>query len=103
MADPEGFGLQPGQSETSPDLGIPGVDPDPAPPVGLTGSEVAVAADVHSAEGGSAGGVEVVMAEAPEGAATGTVLDYTSSAKTGKVLLILVDRGVLRPGDPFVS
>ncbi|CAB1120457.1 unnamed protein product [Ectocarpus sp. CCAP 1310/34] len=103
MADLEGFGLQPGQSETFPDLGIPGVDPDPAPPVRPTESEVAVAAGVHSAEGGSAGGVEVVMAEAPEGAATGTVLDYTSSAKTGKMLLVLVDRGVLRPGDPFVS
>ncbi|CAN0052680.1 unnamed protein product, partial [Ectocarpus sp. 12 AP-2014] len=103
MADPEGFGLQPGQSGATPDLGIPTVDPDPAPPVGSTGSEVAVAAGVHSAEGGSAGGVEVIMAEAPEGAATGTVLDYTSSAKTGKVLLVLVDRGVLRPGDPFVS
>lgn len=32
-------------------------------------------------------GIEVVMAEAPEGAATATVLDYTSSAKTGKVLV----------------
>ncbi|CAM9259184.1 unnamed protein product [Ectocarpus sp. 4 AP-2014] len=103
MADPEGFGLQPGQSETSPDLGIPRVDPDPAPPVGPTGFEDAVTAGIHSAEERSAGGVEVVMAEAPEGAATGTVLDYTSSAKTGKVLLVLVDRGVLRPGDPFVS
>ncbi|CAM9222679.1 unnamed protein product [Ectocarpus fasciculatus] len=102
-ADPEGFGLQPCQSETAPDLGVPRVDRDPAPPVGPTGSEVAVAAGVDSAEGGPSGGVEVVMAEAPDGAATGTVLDYTSSAKTGKVLLVLVDRGVLRPGDPFVS
>lgn len=31
--------------------------------------------------------VEVVMAEAPEHAATATVLDYRSSAKTGKVLV----------------
>lgn len=86
-ADPEGFGLQPGQSETSPDFGIPRVDPDPAPPVGPAGSEVAAAAGVDRAEGGSAGEGEVVMAGAPEGAATGTVLDYTSSAKTGKVLV----------------
>ncbi|CAN0309544.1 unnamed protein product [Pylaiella littoralis] len=48
-------------------------------------------------------GFEVVEAEAPGGAAAATVLDYTSSAKTGKVLLVLVDKGVLRPGDWFVS
>ncbi|CAM9255833.1 unnamed protein product [Hapterophycus canaliculatus] len=47
--------------------------------------------------------VEVVVAEAPADAATATVLDYISSAKTGKMLLVLVDRGVLRPGDAFVS
>lgn len=32
----------------------------------------------------------VSMAEAPEGAATATVLDYTSSAKTGKLLVSAV-------------
>lgn len=32
-------------------------------------------------------GAEVVVAEAPEDAATATVLDYSSSAKTGKVLV----------------
>lgn len=41
--------------------------------------------------------------KAPVGAATATVLDYVSSAKSGKVMLVLVDGGVLRAGDWFVS
>lgn len=149
-----------------------------APEVEEGGAEAEVPPAVvrDGEEDGEEGGVEVVMADAPEGAATATVLDYTSSAKTGKVLvsissppcaacisillsaaleasslyyhplmrsytcccssmrlsvvqnvglccracatnflltllyltlcrrqLVLVDRGILRPGDPFVS
>ena len=54
----------------------------------LDGSAAEVPATAGRAgEDGEQGGVEVVMAEAPEGAATATVLDYTSSAKAGKVLV----------------
>lgn len=35
------------------------------------------------------------MADAPEGAATATVLDYTSSAKTGKLLVSAIPNVVL--------
>lgn len=42
--------------------------------------------ETEDEEGGDAS-VEVCMAEAPENAATATVLDYTSSAKTGKVMV----------------
>lgn len=51
-------------------------------PAALPGSET----DLSETAAG-AGADEIATMEAPEGAATATVLDYTSSAKTGKLLV----------------
>ena len=51
-------------------------------PAALTGDETEL---FETAEG--VHGEEIAVMEAPEGAATATVLDYTSSAKTGKMLV----------------
>lgn len=63
--------------------GTSGADKTPGVKVGLkaVGSETLDATEPEC-------GVD--MAEAPEGAATATVLDYTSSAKTGKLLVSAV-------------
>lgn len=63
--------------------GTSGADETPSVRVGLktVGSEALDAAEPDCG---------VAMADAPEGAATATVLDYTSSAKTGKLLVSAV-------------
>lgn len=54
----------------------------------LAGSQAEVPAAVGRAgDDGEEPDVEVVEADAPQGAATATVLDYTSSAKSGRVLV----------------
>lgn len=53
------------------------------------GSGKSVSTPVRLGEGVQ--GAEVVVADAPKGAATATVLDYTSSAKAGKVLVSVLE------------
>ncbi len=79
----EGFGSESGAAAESLSASqVPGAE-------GGAGDAVAGSQDdALSAVGGAPRGeFEVVMADAPEGAAMATVLDYTSSAKTGKVLV----------------
>ena len=76
---------------SQPGIGTPGVLGLEAPDV-VQGVLVRSGAQVRAVAAGAGrdgeeGDVEVVVAEAPEGAATATVLDYTSSAKTGKMLV----------------
>ena len=80
----EGFGLETRRLVES-------LPASPEVPGGEGGSEAGVAGSegggLHAVEDARGEEVEVVMADSPEGAATATVLDYTSSAKTGKVLV----------------
>ncbi|CAM9105762.1 unnamed protein product [Scytosiphon promiscuus] len=102
MGNPDS--IEPGPSQKQPAAGYQSPTVDDREAVTPTAGTAGVSVPTGDAEArGDGPEVEVVMAEAPEDAATATVLDYVSSAKTGKVLLVLVDRGVLRPGDSFVS
>ena len=64
-------------------------------PTALPGRETEFS---ETAEG--VGTDEIAIFEAPEGAATATVLDYTSSAKTGK---LLVRAAISPPSSPLSS
>lgn len=99
---PDALGLEPQQHG-------PPTSASEAPQVEEGGAEAVVVgpvsevpAAVGRAEEDGEEGVEVVMAEAPEGAATATVLDYVSSAKTGKVLVSFSSHPALHAHIPRV-